>query len=161
VLSDITSLRGRRHRARSGAAPSRHIEFVLLGDRGRFLCVLVTTEGLIENKLVPFDTELAPARSTDPQLPQRLPEAPPRARCATLREIGEEKNRYTRWRHRLALGKAAIDNPASDSIDRSSSRAANLFGQPVPATRQSWVGCKICRPHSRRRSWSRRCSIEP
>ncbi len=100
----------------------RQIEFVPLAGGGRFLCVLVTTEGLIENKLVQSDIELDPGQLERMHnylnaLLEGLTLEEMRKRV--LLELGEEKNRYDKMvAAALILGKAAVEAESAASTER-------------------------------------------
>ena len=90
----------------------QHIEFVPLSD-GKLLCILVTSEGRIENKLVQVDVTVDPSRLErihnylDALLGGlNLTEV----RRRILHELGLEKNRYDDLvSAALRLGQAALD----------------------------------------------------
>ncbi len=116
VLSEIT------HHTAIVLAPNpekqrvKHVEFVPLQDN-KYLCILVTTDGHIENRLFHADFRVDRARLervhnylsgllaglTLDEMRQRV-----------LEELGEQKNRYDELvSSALRLSKAALDQPAS------------------------------------------------
>lgn len=133
VLSEIT------HHAGIVLAPLpsrqrfRHIEFVPLKS-GRYLCVLVTTDGAIENKIVQADLDIERERLErihnylDGLLSGLTIED---VRERILRELGEEKNRYDELvSAALRIGKAAFEQTAQADVVVSG--GANLLGSARP-----------------------------
>lgn len=133
VLSEIT------HHAGIVLAPLpsrqrfRHIEFVPLKS-GRYLCVLVTTDGAIENKIVQADLDIERERLErihnylDGLLSGLTIEE---VRERILRELGEEKNRYDELvSAALRIGKAAFEQTAQADVVVSG--GANLLGSARP-----------------------------
>jgi heat-inducible transcriptional repressor len=135
VLSDITHYAGIVLIPNPARQKLRHIEFVPLSG-GRFLCILVTHEGRIENKLVHVDFAVALG-----QLEQihnylnhlleglTLEEVRERVLC----EIGEVKNRYDDMvSSALRLSQAALER-AEPSPGVIVSGQANLLDPARPA----------------------------
>jgi heat-inducible transcriptional repressor len=133
VLSEIT------HHAGIVLAPLpsrqrfRHIEFVPL-KAGRFLCVLVTTDGAIENKIVQTDTDIERERLErihnylDALLSGLTIEE---VRERILRELGEEKNQYDELvSAALRISKAAFEQTSQAEVVVSG--GANLLGSARP-----------------------------
>jgi heat-inducible transcriptional repressor len=121
TLSEIT------HHAGIVLAPNpalqrfRHIEFVALRG-GKFLCVLVTSEGRIENKLIhiEFDVDERQLERIHNYLERLLRGLTlDEVRERVLTELGEEKNQYDEMvSAALRMSKAALDggNMAADVI---------------------------------------------
>jgi heat-inducible transcriptional repressor len=121
VLSDIT------HYAGIVLAPSpsrqtlKQIEFVPLSG-GRFLCILVTTDGRIENKLVQIDGPIEHGQlERIHNYLNRLLEGLTidQVRERVLKELGEEKNQYdTLVSRALELSRVALQRaePLADVI---------------------------------------------
>jgi len=92
----------------------RHVEFVPLSEN-KFLCILVATEGHIENRLIQLDVEVDSSQLERvhrylSELLQGLTLDEMRARVVA--ELGEEKNRYDNMvSAALRLSKAALDQP--------------------------------------------------
>ncbi|WP_428262101.1 heat-inducible transcriptional repressor HrcA [Haliangium sp.] len=101
-----------------------HIEFVPLSD-GKLLCVLVTTEGRIENRLIQVDAAIAPERLD--RIHNYLDEllgglSLAEVRRRVVRELGLEKNRYDALvSEALRLGQAALQE-----VDWESERAGGV-----------------------------------
>lgn len=96
ALSEITHYAGIVLVPNPARQRLRHIEFVKLGP-GRYLCILVTTEGAIENKLVEtdLDIEISQLESIHNYLAQTLGGLTlDEVRQKVLRELGAEKNAY-------------------------------------------------------------------
>jgi heat-inducible transcriptional repressor len=115
MLSEITHYAGIVLAPVPARQRFRHIEFVPLKQE-QFLCVLVTTEGLIENKLVSVDFPVDPVRLerihnylNELLLGLTLEEV----RERVLGELGVEKNQYDEIvSAALRMGKAALDQTA-------------------------------------------------
>jgi heat-inducible transcriptional repressor len=94
----------------------QHIEFVPLSE-GKLLCILVTSEGRIENKLVQVDVVVDASRLD--RIHNYLDEllgglTLTEVRRRILRELGLEKNRYDDMvSAALRLGQAALDQDES------------------------------------------------
>jgi heat-inducible transcriptional repressor len=112
VLSDITHYAGIVMVPNPARQRLRHIEFVPLSG-GRFLCILVTQEGRIENKLVhaDFPVELGQLERINNYLRQLLDGLTlDEVRERVLAEIGEVKNRYDAMvSSALRLSQAALE----------------------------------------------------
>lgn len=96
VLSDITHYAGIVLVPNPARQRLRHIEFVALAS-GRFLCILVTQDGRIENKLVQIDfaLDLGKLERIHNYLNQLLEGLTlEEVRERVLAEMGEDKNRY-------------------------------------------------------------------
>jgi heat-inducible transcriptional repressor len=96
-----------------------HLEFVPLRS-GKMICILVTSDGRIENKLISID-EAIDDRSLDRihnYLNQLLSGLTlDEIRDRVLRELGEDKNRYDREvSAALRLGQAAFSEPARADV---------------------------------------------
>jgi heat-inducible transcriptional repressor len=114
VLSEIT------HHAGIVLAPNpsqqklQHLEFVPLTG-GRYLCILVTSDGHIENKLIETEARVDSERLE--RIHNYLAEllgghSLAEVRAKVLAELGEEKNQYDELvASALALSKAALDRP--------------------------------------------------
>lgn len=137
VLSEIT------HHAGIVLAPLpsrqrfRHIEFVPLKG-GRFLCILVTTDGTIENKIVQAEFDIGRERLErihnylDALLSGLTIEE---VRARILRELGEEKNQYDDLvSAALRISKAAFEHSGRAEIVVSG--GANLLGSARPVDEQ-------------------------
>ena len=116
VLSDITHYAGIVMVPVPGRQTLRQIEFVPLAG-GRFICILVTTDGRIENKLVQIEFPLEPGQlewihNYLNQLLEGL--TLDEVRVRVLRELGEEKNRYDGMvAAALRLSQAALERTDS------------------------------------------------
>jgi len=114
VLSDITHYAGLVLVPNPARQKLRQIEFLPLSN-GRFLCILVTSEGRIENKLVQVDApidvgQLERMHNYLNQLLEGL--TLDEVRDRVLRELGEEKNRYDAMvAQALRLSHAALERP--------------------------------------------------
>lgn len=112
VLSDITHYAGIVLVPNPARQRLRHIEFVPLSG-GRFLCILVTQEGRIENKLVhaDFPVDLGQLERINNYLRQLLDGLTlDEVRERVLAEIGEVKNRYDAMvSSALRLSQAALE----------------------------------------------------
>lgn len=112
VLSDITHYAGLVLAPNPGRQKLRQIEFLPLSS-GRFLCILVTAEGRIENKLIQVDDpidvgQLERMHNYLNQLLEGL--TLDEVRDRVLRELGEEKNRYDAMvAQALRLSQAALE----------------------------------------------------
>jgi heat-inducible transcriptional repressor len=112
VLSDITHYAGLVLVPNPARQKLRQIEFLPLSN-GRFLCILVTAEGRIENKLVQVDVpidvgQLERIHNYLNQLLEGL--TIDQVRDRVLRELGEEKNRYDAMvAQALRLSHAALE----------------------------------------------------
>jgi heat-inducible transcriptional repressor len=96
ALSEITRYAGIVLVANPARQRLRHIEFVPLGV-GRYLCILVTSEGRIENKLVESDLDIDPSQleSIHRYLAELLGGLTlDEVRQKVLVELGLEKNAY-------------------------------------------------------------------
>ncbi len=129
VLSDITQYAGVVLVPNPEYQRLKHIEFVPLRDN-KFLCILVTTEGLIENKIITAEFKLEGERLERihnylHQLLEGLTMEEVRRRV--LEELGQEKNRYDQMiAAALSLSQAALaDTPSGDVVV---SGGANLVG---------------------------------
>lgn len=129
VLSDITRYAGVVLSPNPARQRLRHIEFVRLGP-GRYLCILVTTDGLIENKLVLSDIaldgrQLESIHSYLGQLLEGLTLEEVRERV--LEELGKEKNQYDELvAAALRMSVRALDGTAT-TADVIVSGKANLI----------------------------------
>ena len=107
----------------------RHIEFVPLRS-GRFLCILVTTGGHIENKLIDIDFAVDPSRLE--RIHNYLAElltglTLDEMRERVLSELGQDKHSYDEMVSvALRMSKAALEQPAR-SADVVVSGKANLL----------------------------------
>lgn len=120
VLSDITRYAGIVLAPMVEQRRLRQIEFVPMSSKGRFLCVLVTTEGLIENKIVQVGLEI------DSQSLERVHRylnelleglTLEEMRKRVLTQMGEEKNRYDEMvSSALALGEAAVSESSKSKV---------------------------------------------
>ena len=112
VLSDITHYAGLVLVPNPGRQKLRQIEFLPLSS-GRFLCILVTAEGRIENKLVQVDLpiEVGQLERMHNYLNELLEGLTiDEVRDRVLRELGEEKNRYDAMvAQALRLSQAALE----------------------------------------------------
>jgi heat-inducible transcriptional repressor len=112
VLSDITHYAGLVLVPNPARQKLRQIEFLPLSS-GRFLCILVTAEGRIENKLVQADIpiDVAQLERIHNYLNQLLEGLTiDEIRDRVLRELGEEKNRYDAMvAQALRLSHAALE----------------------------------------------------
>lgn len=112
VLADITHHTGIVLAPNPALQRLRHIEFVPLSE-GKFLCILVTSEGRIENKLVEVDLPVDAGRLTRihnylDDLLSGLTLGEVRERL--LHQMGVDKNRYdTMVSAALKLGQAAFE----------------------------------------------------
>jgi heat-inducible transcriptional repressor len=129
VLSDITRYAGVVLAPNPARQQLRHIEFVPLREN-KFLCILVTHEGQIENKLIAVDFAVPRARldSIHRYLQELLSGLTlDQVRERVLRELGEEKNRYDEMvAAALRLSQAALAE-AVPSADVIVSGGANLL----------------------------------
>lgn len=112
VLSDITHYAGIVMAPNPARQTLRHIEFVPMTG-GRFLCIMVTDDGRIENKLlqVEFPIEAGQIERIHNYLQELLSGLTlDQVRERVLRELGEEKNRYdVMVAAALKLSQAALD----------------------------------------------------
>ena len=112
VLSDITHYAGIVMAPNPARQTLRHIEFVPMTG-GRFLCIMVTNDGRIENKLlqVDFPIESGQIEGIHNYLQALLSGLTlDQVRERVLRELGEEKNRYDAMvAAALKLSQAALD----------------------------------------------------
>jgi heat-inducible transcriptional repressor len=121
VLSDITHYAGIVLAPVPGRQTLRQIEFVPLSS-GRYLCILVTTDGRIENKLVQIELQVETGQLD--RIHNYLNElleglTLDEVRERVLRELGEEKNRYdTMVSQALRLSHEALERsePLADVI---------------------------------------------
>ncbi len=121
VLSQITRYAGIVLVSNPDTQRLKHIEFVKLSE-GRFLCILVTTDGRIENKLVELElnieaTQLESIHNYLEELLGGLTLAEVRTRV--LGELASEQNRYDELaRAALELSRSALESgpPAPDVI---------------------------------------------
>lgn len=129
LLSDITSHAGIVLAPNPSLQRLSHIEFRPL-RQGKFLCILVTSEGRIENRLVPADfpvdaSQLDRIHNYLNELLAGLTLTEVKERV--LRELGAEKNQYDDLvSQALRLGKAALEK-AGESVDVVVSGQANLL----------------------------------
>lgn len=134
VLSDITQYAGIVLAPNPAAQRLRQIEFVPLSDR-RFLCIMVTQEGHIENKLVKVDFDLPASQleTAHRYLNELLGGLTlQEVRRRVLAELGEEKNTYdTLVASALRLSQAAVEVPSEAQIIVSGK--ANLLAGARPA----------------------------
>lgn len=113
LLADITHHTGIVLAPNPALQRLRHIEFLALSD-GKFLCILVTSDGRIENKLVQVETPVDAGRLTRihnylDELLSGLTLGEVRERL--LREMGLDKNRYDIMvSEALRLGNAAFQH---------------------------------------------------
>jgi heat-inducible transcriptional repressor len=128
VLSDLTHYAGIVLAPKPDRQRLSKIEFVPLPS-GRFLCILVTADGLIHNKLVQLDGGVEPGQLErihnylNTLLEGRSLED---LRDTVLRELGDEKNSYDAIvSSALALGRAAFDR--SGEADVIVTGSANLL----------------------------------
>jgi heat-inducible transcriptional repressor len=135
MLSEITHHAGIVMAPHPARQRLRHVEFrQLKGDR--FLCILVTTEGQIENRLIQVDFRVDPTRLerihnylnallgglTLDEVQQRV-----------MRELGLDKNQYDSLvSDALKLGRAAFDQPGR-AAEVVVSGQANLLDMGKPA----------------------------
>src|SRR5690606_23693404 len=121
VLSDITHYAGIVLAPLPGRQTLKQIEFVPLSS-GRFLCILVTTDGRIENKLVQLESpiDLGQLERIHQYLNQLLEGLTiDEVRERVLRELGEEKNLYDAMvSQALRLSQVALTQgePSADVI---------------------------------------------
>jgi heat-inducible transcriptional repressor len=138
VLSDITHYAGIVLAPAPGRQTLKQIEFVPLSN-GRFLGILVTTDGRIENKLVQLEgagaLEPAQLERIHAYLNQTLEGLTlDEVRARVLREMGEEKNRYDRMvAQALQLSQAALEGASATTADVIVSGAPNLLDPARPA----------------------------
>jgi heat-inducible transcriptional repressor len=131
VLSDITHYAGIVLAPAPGRQTLKHIEFVPLSN-DRFLGILVTTDGRIENKLVHLD-----GASLEPGQLERIHNylnetleglTLDEVRERVLREMGDEKHRYDRLvAQALQLSQAALEGAEAATADVIVSGAPNLL----------------------------------
>ncbi len=135
VLSEITRHAGIVVAPNPSQQKLQHIEFVPLTG-GRYLCVLVTSDGHIENKLVETGAHISPERleRIHNYLAALLGgHSLEEVRAKVLAELGEEKNQYDELvASALTLSKAALDRP-SRSAEVVVSGKANLLASGVLA----------------------------
>ena len=136
VLSDMTHYAGIVLAPAPGRQTLKQIEFVPL-SQGRFLCILVTTDGRIENKLVQLEggaLEPGQLERIHAYLNQTLEGLTlDQVRARVLREMGEEKNRYDHMvAQALRLSQAALEG-AEATADVIVSGAPNLLDPARPA----------------------------
>ena len=116
VLSDITHYAGIVLVPNPARQKLRHIEFVSMSG-GRFLCILVTHDGRIENKLVhaDFAVDLGQLERIHNFLNQLLEGLTlEEVRERVLVELGEDKNRYDAMvSSALRLSQAALERAES------------------------------------------------
>ena len=120
VLSEITRYAGIVLVTNADAQRLKHIEFVKLRE-GRFLCILVTTDGRIENKLVEIELEIESAQleSIHHYLGELLGGLTlAEVRTRVLEELGNEKNQYDKLaRAALRLSRSALESgPSSPDV---------------------------------------------
>ncbi len=135
MLSEVTPYVGVVRAPDPASQRFRHIEFVKVRP-GRYLCILVTTSGQIENKLVEVDVDADPGRLerihnylADLLTGLTLDEM----RQRVLAELGAEKNRYDAMvSEALRLSQAALDQPARSALVVVSGKA-NLIEAARPS----------------------------
>jgi len=109
----------------------RHLEFVPLRG-GRALCILVTIEGQIENKVIQLEVPPDPARLE--RIHNYLAEllggrSLDEVRDVVLRALGEEKNQYDEMvATALRMSAAVLDQTVDRAADIVVSGQANLVG---------------------------------
>jgi heat-inducible transcriptional repressor len=96
TLSEVTHCAGIVLSPNPAVQRLRHLEFVPLAS-GEFLCILVTAEGYIQNKLIRTDVKVDPSRLE--RIHNYLMSALEglslaEVRSKVLAELGEDKNRY-------------------------------------------------------------------
>lgn len=135
MLSEITPYAGIVLTPRPEYERFQHIEFVPLRD-GRCLCILVTTAGRIENRVISVEAELDKSRLD--RIHNYLDElirglTLEEMRDRVVAEIGSEKNQYDELvASALRLSKAALDQPARGTEIIVSGKA-NLIEMAKPA----------------------------
>jgi len=117
MLSEITRYAGIVLAPSPKRARLHHLEFVPLTPR-RYLCILVTTDGHIVNKLVHLEEEVPKSKleSIHNYLNQLLEGLTlEEVRMRVIRELGEEKNLYdAHIAAGLRMSKAALDDAPTD-----------------------------------------------
>jgi len=115
TLSDVTQYTGIVMAPQLGLQRFKHIEFVGMRE-GRFLCILVTTEGQIENRLIEVGVDIDETRLT--RIHNYLNElltglTLKEMRQRVLEALGEAKNSYDEMvSSALLLSKAALEKTA-------------------------------------------------
>src|SRR5262245_36263016 len=102
-----------------------HLEFVPLRS-GKLICILVTTDGRIENKLIHLDGDHGGLVEIDDRSLERIHNylngllsglTLDEVRDRVVRELGEDKNRYDREvAAALRLGRAAFGEPSTADV---------------------------------------------
>jgi len=114
LLSEITPHAGLVLAPHPGLHRFSHVEFVPLGE-GKYICILVSTEGHIENRLIQLEFEADSPRLE--RIHRYLAEllfglTLDEMRARVLSELAEEKNRYDGMvSAALRMSKAALDQP--------------------------------------------------
>ncbi len=118
LLSDLTHYAGIVLAPKPDRQRLGRLEFVPL-SRDRFLCILVTSDGLIQNKLIQLEGPVeADQLDRIHHYLNRLLEGVTleELRETVLRELGDEKNRYDGMvGAALRLGQAAFDRPSGEA----------------------------------------------
>jgi heat-inducible transcriptional repressor len=118
LLSDLTHYAGIVLAPKPARQRLGRLEFVPL-SQSRFLCILVTADGLIQNRLVQLDGPIDAAQlDRIHHYLNRLLEGVTleELRQTVLRELGDEKNSYDAMvGAALRLGQAAFDRPRGDA----------------------------------------------
>lgn len=145
LLSEVTPHAGLVLAPHPTSHRFRHIEFVPLSE-SKFLCILVTTEGHIENRLLELDVEVQSSQLERvhrylAELLQGLTLDEMRARVVS--ELGKEKNLYDEMvSAALRLSKAALDQP-DGGAEVVVSGHANLLEPSRPAGDQDLARMRV------------------
>jgi heat-inducible transcriptional repressor len=130
VLSEITQYAGVVLVPNPSFQTLKHIEFVPLREN-KYLCILVTIDGHIENKIFKIDINIEHQRLESIHnylngLLQGL--TLDQVRVRVLEELGQEKNRYDQMiAAALRLSQAALEEkPASDVVVSGGANLVNL-----------------------------------
>ncbi len=145
LLSEVTPHAGLVLAPHPTSHRFRHIEFVPLSE-SKFICILVTTEGHIENRLLDLDVEVDSSQLERvhrylAELLQGMTLDEMRTRVVS--ELGKEKNLYDEMvSAALRLSKAALDQP-DGGAEVVVSGHANLLESSRPADDQDLARMRV------------------
>ncbi len=120
VLSDITQYTGLVLLPSLARQRLHHIEFAPLRGDGRFLCILVTSGGKIENRVVELELEVSDTQME--RIHNYLQEllgglTLEEVRARVMQELGNEKNKYDEMvAAALTLSQAALEEKSEANV---------------------------------------------